>query len=291
MTIPTRPPSTDVARGEPDASKLPRPPAHLVQSADHALRLLRAVVGKGSLRVADAAQILEVVPSTAHRLLATLGHQGFVVQERRGGAYTPGPAVAELAGASRGGIDLRTAARPILEWLREQTKETVSLLVLEQAEIRFLDSIDGTRSVRVSSRLGLSLPAHCTSGGKALLAVLSRDDLVGRYPLDALTTRSGRSISTRERLEVELEDIRRRGYATNFDEGDAGIGGVSVTVRTPDGDGAVAAISLAAPIGRLRTRKAAAALAPMLQYAAGQLEGALTGHPWTRPTETEARSS
>lgn len=250
-------------------------PSHLVQSADHALTLLRAVARRGSLRVAEAAQLLEVVPSTAHRLLTTLGHQGFVVQERRGGAYLPGPTIAELAGGRSGGADLRATARPTLEWLRDQTRETASILVLEGAEVRFLDSVDGSHSVRVSARTGVVLPAHCTSGGKALLAALGWDELVRRYPEQRLVGHSPRSITSRDRLEAELAEVRRRGYATNFDEGDADIGAVAVAVRRPGGEGAVAALCLAAPLARLRTKRAAAGLLPVLRSGRDQLELAL----------------
>ena len=292
-TTPVEPPPTGVVAtsgngtGPPPIAAMPgdrdRPvPAHLVRSADHALSLLRAVALRGSLRVAEAAQLLDVVPSTAHRLLTTLGHQGFVVQERRGGAYTPGPTIAELAGAARAGIDLRGAARPALEWMREQTGETASLMVLQGSEVRFIDSIDGSRSVRVSARTGVVLPAHCTSGGKALLAELTPDELGTLYPDGRLPARSVRSITTRERLDAELEEVRRRGYATNFDEGDAGIGAVSVVVRPPGGGAPVAALCLAAPITRMRTRKLAAGLVPALSSGRDQLEAALSGPPSPR---------
>lgn len=274
-------PTTGAGPAEPSGQRgARRAPPHLVQSADHALRLLRAISRRGSLRVAEAAQLLEVVPSTAHRLLATLSHQGFVVQERRGGAYTPGPTIAELAGAMRGTVDLRASAMPALEWLRDQTRETSSLMVLEGAEVRFLASIDGSRSVRVSARTGVVLPAHCTSGGKVLLAGLAPDERTRRYPGPTLPGRSPRSITSRDRLEAELAEVARRGFATNFDEGDAGIGAVSVAVRAPEGTDLLAALCLAAPISRLHTRKTAATLVPALRSARDQLEQALAASPF-----------
>lgn len=267
------PPQRSDGAGVPD-----RPGrAPLVQSADHALRLLRAVGQRGSIRVAEAAQLLEVVPSTAHRLLATLGHQGFVVQERRGGTYLPGPAIAELALRGRPEIDLPRVAGPALEWLRDETQETASLVVLEQTLVRFVASIDGPRSLRVSARTGAVLPAHCVSGGKVLLAALGDHDLAERYPDEHFEGRSPRSITSRRRLEAELEEVRRRGFGTNFDEGDTGIGGVAVVVRGLGAEEPVAALCLAAPIARLRSKKAAAALVPLLEAARDQLEAVLNG--------------
>lgn len=241
------------------ASPTPRP-AYLIQSADHALRLLRLVVERKALRVAEAASVLGVAPSTAHRLLGTLRHEGFVVQDRRGAAYVPGPTLNELAMTTLRGADIRLTARPIIERLAEELQETVSLLVLEMNKVRFIDSIEGPRSVRVTNRLGVVMPAHCTSGGKAMLALLPGDELVRRYPSSVLEVLSDRSIATSEALEHELVDVRRRGYGVNLQEGDSGIGGIGACIRDGAG-GPLAAIAVACPTSRLHSMKAAGALA------------------------------
>ncbi len=251
-----------------------RVPAYVVQSADNALALLRALVERGSLRVTEAAELLGVVPSTAHRLLGTLCYRGFAVHERQGGAYRPGPSVLAIASAGNEPAGLRTRCRPVLERLRERTRETVSLLVLEGAEVHFVDSIDGPQSLRVASRLGVSLPAHCTSGGKAMLALLRRDELLARYPSNRLVGRSARSIRSRKQLEIELAEIRVRGYATNFEEGDTGIGGVGVAVAGIGGL-PLAALALAAPISRLGTPEAADHIVAPVRAAADELRTAL----------------
>lgn len=245
-----------------------------MQSADNALQLLRALVERGSLRVTEAAELLGVVPSTAHRLLGTLCYRGFAVHERQGGTYLPGPAVSAITVFGNDPIGLRTRCRPVLERLRERTKESVSLLVLEGAEVHFVDSIEGPQSLRVASRLGMSLPAHCTSGGKALLALLGREELHERYPSSRLVGRSANSIRTRKLLETELAEVRVRGYATNFEEGDAGIGGVGVAVADAHGRPLVS-LAVAAPISRLGTPRDAAVAVEPVKAAAQELRTAL----------------
>lgn len=280
------------ATGDPDPTvdgRTPEPvPPYVVQSADNALQLLRALVERRSLRVTDAAELLGVVPSTAHRLLGTLCYRGFAVHEKRGGDYAPGPAVAAITVRRGDTVDLRALCRAELERLREETQETVSLVVLEEARVHFVDSIDGPQSVRVTSRLGISLPAHCTSGGKALLALLSREELHQRYPTSRLVGRSAQSIGTRKRLEAELEEVRARGYATNFDEGDAGIGGVGTAIADVEGR-PLAAIAVAAPIHRLGTPEAATALARPVKAAAQELRRTLAGQHLTATFAHEPR--
>src|SRR3954447_25847145 len=96
-------------------------------SVDNALRLLQLIGERQALRVAEAAELLGVARSTAHRLLTALRRRGFVTQDRPNGAYRPGPALYEIGLAAVSRIDIRRVARPVLEQLREETQETVSL--------------------------------------------------------------------------------------------------------------------------------------------------------------------
>lgn len=242
-----------------------------LKSVEHALRVVRLVANRGSVTVGDVASELAVAPSTAHRLLSTLRHEAFVAQDRPGGVYHPGPTITELTVAAFGGVDLRDAARPVLDELRTEVQETVSLVVLVGKTGRFIESVEGPRSVRVVSRLGVVLPAHCTSGGKALLAALAPEDLESRFPDHQLDGVSPHSIRDWDALHAELNRIRRRGWATNFGEGDGGIAGLGACIRGESG-APVAGIAVAAPISRLRNLQTAFTLAPALLESAAAVE-------------------
>jgi len=103
-------------------------------------------------------------------------------------SYRPGPALSEIGLAAIGRIDIRRLAQPVLEELRDMTQETSSLVLLEGRTVRFIDCVESPRSVRVGSRTGLVLPAHCTASGKAILATLPPADLKRRYAGQPLTT-------------------------------------------------------------------------------------------------------
>ncbi|HEY7482923.1 MAG TPA: IclR family transcriptional regulator [Streptosporangiaceae bacterium] len=200
-------------------------------SVDNALRLLELIGEHQIIRVSEAAELLGVARSTAHRLLGALRRRGFVLQDKPNGAYRPGPVLNEIGLAAIGRIDIRLVARPVLEELSEQTQETASLSLLEGRNVRFVDGVESPRSVRVGNRTGLVLPAHCTAAGKAILAALPRIELTRRYRGHELIARTPSSISTWDRLEEELEVIRRRGYALNAEEGEEGICAVAAAVR------------------------------------------------------------
>jgi hypothetical protein len=66
-------------------------------------------------------------------------------------------------------------------------------------------------------------------------------------PLAAVTPNT---ITDPERLQADLEETRRCGYAISMEETDQGAGGVAAPVRTTDGY-AIAAIGVAGPLHRL----------------------------------------
>lgn len=226
-------------------------PAYPISSVDNALRLLQLFRERESVRLTEACEFLDVAHSTAHRLLAMLVHHGFVRQDARTRAYRPGPTLIEIGLAVVQKMDVRSQARPVLEQLAGMFDETVHLVTLEGTQARFVDAVEGTRALRVAPRLGALLPAHCTSAGKALLAELSDEQLRELYAdPDALARKTDRSLSTLAQLVAALEEVRDRGFATNYEESEEGVGSVSVALR--DGTGtAVAAVAVAVPTYRL----------------------------------------
>jgi DNA-binding IclR family transcriptional regulator len=225
-------------------------PINRLSSVDNALHLLKLVAERGPVRLSDAADSLGVARSTAHRLLSSLMHHGFVVQDRPNTPYRPGPVLAELGFAVIGRIDLRTVARPALEALREATHETASLLVLERGCVRFIDCVEGRRTVRVGSRTGVLLPATCTAGGKSILAALPTEQLAHHLPDLVLPTPTPHSLRTFDELGAELEEIRRRGYAINREQAEIGISAVGACLRDRIGT-PIAALNIAVPSTRM----------------------------------------
>jgi IclR family acetate operon transcriptional repressor len=237
-------------------------------SVDNALRLLQLIGERRALRVAEAADLLGVARSTAHRLLTALRRRGFVMQDRPNGAYRPGPALYEIGLAAVSGIDIRRLARPVLEELREETQETASLAVLEGTTVRFLDCAESFRSVRVGNRTGVIRPAHASAVGKAILAGLSDAELDRRYPGGELPGSATTGALTRlTDLRSELAQVRSQGYALNWEESAEGVCAVAVALRDTVGQ-PLAGLGIAAPSSRMVEAVAIRAFAPAVVRAA-----------------------
>lgn len=219
-------------------------------SVDNALRILLMFESREEIRVADAARELGIAKSTAHRLLAMLEHRRYVSRSADGRTYRMGVALLEAGLDQTSSFDLRAAARPHLESLRDKTGESCGLLVLDGPEAVMLDFVAASHSLRVVERIGDRAPAHLTAAGKALLADLSPDELAAIYPSASLTRATPASLPTATDLARELRMIREQGVATNMEESGPGIVGIAAPVPGPRGR-AVAAVLLALPSSRL----------------------------------------
>ncbi|MDP9392535.1 MAG: IclR family transcriptional regulator [Actinomycetota bacterium] len=222
MTGPSMPPA-------PSYGDVPQYP---IESVDNALRVLLLLGEQPKLRLTEVSRYLGVASSTAHRLLAMLQYRGFVRQDSSSRCYIPGPMLDGLAFGVLRRLDVRTRARPVLERLNADLGETIHLGRLEGSSVHFIDSLESSRALRVGGRLGRSMPAHCTSTGKALLAELGDEDLVRLYPDEGLVQLTPRSIGTRTALLQELAVVRARGYARSQEEAEEGVTSVAVALHS-----------------------------------------------------------
>jgi DNA-binding IclR family transcriptional regulator len=184
-----------------------------------------------------------------------LAHHDFV-RQGPGREYRAGPALLDIGLAAVRQFDVRAVCHPLLVELSRATEETVHCGVLEAATIRYVDAVESSRVLRVAGRTGMALPAHCSAAGKALLARLDPTELRPRYPAERLDTVTPRSISTYGALVRALGRVRRAGYAVNRSESEDGVAAVAVVVDDELGR-PLAALSCAAPIGRMDRVRAA----------------------------------
>jgi IclR family transcriptional regulator, acetate operon repressor len=239
---------------------------------DRALQLLVLLRDTESTSVTAAAATLGVVPSTAHRLLNALCDRGFAV---RGGdrLYRAGPELAPPGAPAVSVSDLRRAARPALEWLNGSQHETAQLMILKGVNIQFVDGVESDDMLRVAVRIGDLMPAHCSAGGKALLAAADDEDIERIYQ-DGLPPWPNARITQLSALKRVLAGIRKVGYGVSMDETVDGVCGVGVDVCDPT-DVPVAALTLAIPSPRFRKHDVARH-AQALRTAADMVSARLT---------------
>jgi DNA-binding IclR family transcriptional regulator len=230
-------------------------PTYLVESVDNALRLLQMLRDLGVLRLTDAAQELDIAPSTAHRLFAMLMYRGFAVQDEKR-RYHPGPAMG-AGPAQRGWTrEFNELCRPHMEALSSLCGETVNLVIRVGTQVRFLSSAESPQMLRVGDRQGQVLAAELTAGGRILLAELPREVLERLYlrPVaDDGATRGDRRFPP-DKFDSFVRDLQAAkaiGFALNVEQTEEGVTAFGVAVRNRSGR-AIGAISVSVPITRFR---------------------------------------
>jgi DNA-binding IclR family transcriptional regulator len=250
-------------------------PQYPIESVDNALKVLLLLGERAQLRMTEVSEYLGVATSTAHRLLAMLQYRGFVRQDERTKVYRPGTALTSVAFAVLQRFDFRSVLRPYLERLNTELQETVHLGQLDGSTVLFIDAIESPQAVRVTSRLGRSMPAASTSTGKALLAQLPSEELDRLYPGDSIEGLTEKSIRTRHELDEQLKLIRSRGYAVSREESERGVSSIAVAFPFRQSPARIA-INVAAPISRMEEedqRRIAAALQKVVNEATALLHG------------------
>jgi DNA-binding IclR family transcriptional regulator len=201
--------------------------------------------------VQEVARSLDVHPSTASRLLATLGASGIVERDPGSKRYRIGARVVGLAAAMVDRLPVVSQARPQLEHLSAATSETANLAIRDGFHVVYVDQVTPAQTVVMASWVGRRSPVHASSSGKVLIAFgdSSLRDAVARRRLERLTDRTVVSTS---KLRQIWAQTRRQGYAASSGELEDGL----VTIAAPvivDGT-AVAAISVSGPAYRLPQR-------------------------------------
>ena len=172
--------------------------------------------------------------ATTHRILSTLVERRFVALAADG-SYLPGPKILALAGRALARIDISAIARPFVDDLVAASRCTVHLGAVNGDEIVYLIRADSDRPYVMPSRVGLSVPMHCTGVGKVALADRSDDDLARFVARAGLAPRTEHTITTLEGLRAEIDDVRRLGYAMDREENVPGLACVAAPVRDHTG--------------------------------------------------------
>src|SRR2546423_5252297 len=204
---------------------------YTVDAAAKALELLSTFsFREPRLSLAELAERTGIPRATAFRLLSTLEQSGFVAKIR--GEYQPGIKCFVLGNIVAGGLDIRETAHPHLLALRDATRETTQIAILDHWQVVYLERMLSPDPVGfMRSRAGAILPAYCTGLGKTLLAFRPEAEVAGWAATQTFKAVTPHTITSRKRLIEDLRAIRARGYGLDEQEREVGVRGVAAPIR------------------------------------------------------------
>lgn len=231
------------------------------QAIDRAARILvRLIESDEVVTLAGVMEKTRLPKSTAARLLRALERNG-LAQRRRGGGFRPGPVLVEYARRDTSVGDLATFAWPFLERLGRATGETANVAIPTPGGVARLAQVDSTHPLGAGNWVGSRIPIHASSLGKVFMAFGAAQPPFGR-----LTRLGPGTITTMSGLLAELDQVRRAGHATTWEELEAGLCSTAAPVRGARG-AVIAAISVSAPTVRTSRERLAELSAQVVETA------------------------
>lgn len=235
----------------------------------------RESLDRGGLGVLRLAELTGGDKGQLSRLLKTLAEHGFVERDPDDRTYRLGWQLFALA--SRAGDQrLLGLAQPLLARLVEQVGERANLSVLRGAEVFTIFSEASPRSVQSVDWVGRTVPAYCTSSGRALLFDHERDDLRALFAATPFQRLGPNSPPDVDVLYDRVVAARARGFAAVDEESEPGLVAVAAPVRNA-GRAICAAVNVSAPRFRLGGARRLGTVGAAVREAADALSALLAG--------------
>ncbi len=245
-----------------------------VQSLERGLSVLRGFSADHPAQtLSDTARITGLTRATARRFLHTLEALGYVRSD--GKTFELTAKVLDLGYAYISSMQLHEIAQPFMERLSEAVHESVSLAVLEGADIVYVARVPTKRIMAISLSIGSRLPALTSSMGRVLLGDLDEANLrrfISTYPP---MKRAERTTTDPDALVRAIGDGRKNNFVLLDQELEDGVRSVAVALRDRSGR-AVAAMNVSTHAGRVTLVELRTQILPQLVTAATEINDQLS---------------
>ncbi|MCC6474394.1 MAG: IclR family transcriptional regulator [Burkholderiales bacterium] len=226
-----------------------------VIAVERACDLLVAICSsrEGPMGVKDLSETLKLSASSVHRILAALVKRGLVEQDPDTRKYAMGRVLLDMSLDRLHHLDLPVAALPHMRRLRDATRETVALSVVDGWTQTFVAQVESPQEIRQKIEIGRRLPLHSGGSGKATLAFLPEAEREAYLAQPKLAPAANGPVNLK-RLRLELSQIRRCGYSRSVGERVAGAAAVAAPIFNHLGQVA-GCLSVSGPFWRFNEQK------------------------------------
>lgn len=220
-----------------------------VKSLKTTFEVIDALQELGQSGVTELANHIGLSKSSIHKHLNTLAAYDYVVKE--GEEYRLGFRFLDIGGHARTQFPGTNIIKPKVQELAEETNEVAQYMTEEcgRAVVLFREADQSGVSSR--TRVGTRMYLHQIASGKAILAKLSRSRVIEILDRHGLPRATDNTITDREELFAELDEIREQGISYSYGESTKGLYAVAVPMSAPNGS-VLGACVVSGPSHRMR---------------------------------------
>jgi len=164
------------------------------------------------LSLTDLAEAVDMPKSTCHAIVATLTARGYLYSLVRPRSLYPTKRMYDVASDILAKDPFIERTTPVLERLRDASRETVILGKRQGDAVVYLQVVESTHPIRYSAKPGDIKPLHSSSIGKALLGSLKEVELRAWVEGRKLPSVTSATLTDPEALISDILQSRRAGY-------------------------------------------------------------------------------
>ena len=186
------------------------------------------------MTVADVARVTDMTRAGARRLLLTLHALGYV--KSNGKTYSLTPKVLELGFSYLSSQSWLSIASPMLEQLRDELDESVSVTVLEHTEVVYVARFQVDRVMTMSMDIGARKPAFCTAMGRVLLGVLPENQATAILAASDIRQYTDQTVTDIAAIMQSIRQAQSDGFALINRELENSLVAISVPLKNYHGE-------------------------------------------------------
>ena len=203
----------------------------MMKSLHKVLDIIEALAKSGGIGIRELSAQTGYPPPTVHRITSTLIQRNYIKQDSETKKLSLSVQFLELGTKVQQQFNLTGIARPHLEKLMAESRESVNLAVQDGEYVAYLDHVRSNYSMlQLFTRPGARVPLYCTGVGKMFLSHWPRAEVEVYLDRILLIPHTSETIIDRRKLMDELVQIRAAGYSVDNEEMEKGVRCVAALV-------------------------------------------------------------
>lgn len=232
-----------------------------LQTLERGLMVIKAFKDNSSLTISESSRLTGLSRPVTRRVLLTLEELGYA--NSNSGRFSLTAKILSLGYSYISSLKIWEITTPYLVSLSEKIGESCSLCTLDDTEIIYVARVPVKKFLKISIGIGTRLPAYATSMGKVILAHLPPHKLDEYFKKVVLVPYTEKTCTDEKELRVELEKIRKHGWAISYEQLEEGLISIATPIKDIRGK-VVAAINCSTHSGRADKEKVEKQFLPFL---------------------------
>ncbi len=199
------------------------------KSVRQGLKILELLSEQGALSDKQVSDRLNYNLLTVQQILSIYNDAGYIVCDHDG-CFDLSIKVIEISRKFQQRSEVKDIARKYLKQLSVKYNETTTLGAIEETNVIYVDKINSMELIRFVPHSEQKITAHHTALGKSILASLPVNEIHHYCNCTNWKQITHKTIDSKEKLLIRLEQIRKQGFAICDEEYYLGLRSVAVPI-------------------------------------------------------------